>query len=312
MPVIDPYAYAKRMKRIRDAGKPVIYEYDELPLEFRRQVVYVLMDLFEKTFVLARDRRTRWEEIHKTFGKQMGLAALVNEGGTSEYQCLTFILREPDVEQILSLIEIAIRRIDAFIRSDFYPFKQRAFSILDNSISELNQHFQEHTLGYRYQYPPGEIVRMDSQYLHAEAVEPAVSLLYDEGFSGASDEFLQAHKHHREGNNKAAISSALNAFESAMKTICDIRGWKYDAQKATASALIRTLLDNNLIPSEMQSHFTGLRTTLEGGVPTIRNKFAGHGQGSEPVEVPDYLASYALHLTASNIVFLVEAHKASN
>ena len=309
MPVID--TFAKRMERARNAGKPVIYEYDNLSKKFRVQVVWVLRGLVEEIFVLPVDRSSLWEEIHKTFGREMGLAALVNEGGPSEHQCLNFILRDPDVEQILSLIEIAIRHIDAFIRSDFYLLKQRAFPILDSAISELNQRFQENAIGYQYQHPPGQIVRMDSQFLHAEVVEPAVSLLSDEGFTGALDEFLKAHKHYREGNNKEAISSALNAFESVMKTICEYRGWECDAQKATASALIRTLLDNNLIPSEMQSHFTGLRATLEGGVPTIRNKFAGHGQGSEPVEVPAHFASYALHLTASNIVFLVESHKAS-
>lgn len=309
MPIID--TFAKRMERARNAGKPVIYKYDELPEKFRGQVFYVLRDLIEEISVTGMERRTRWEEIHKTFGREIGLPDLVNEGGTSEYQCRNFILRYPDVEQILSLVEIAIRLTDAFIRNKPYVFSH-INSILNSAISELNQRFQENAIGYQYQNPPGEIVRVDSQYLHAEAVEPAVSLLYDEGFTGASDEFIEAHKHYREGDNKEAISSALNAFESAMKTICDIRGWKYDAQKATASALIRTLLDNNLIPSEMQSHFTGLRTTLESGVPAIRNRFAGHGQGSEPVEVPDYLASYALHLTASNIVFLVEAHKASN
>ena len=307
MPVID--THAKRMERDRNAGKPVIYKYDELSKKFRVQVVWVLRGLVGEIFVLPVDRSSFWEEIHKTFGEEMGLAALVNEGGTSESQCINFILMDPDVEQILSLIEIVIRHIDASIRSYFYPFKQRV-SVLDNVISVLNQRFQENAVGYQYQHPPGQIVRMDSQFLHAEVVEPAVSLLYDEGFTGALDEFLQAHKHYREGNNKEAISSALNAFESVMKTICEYRKWEFDAQKATASALIKTLLDNNLIPSEMQSHFTGLRTTLESGVPAIRNKFAGHGQGSEPVEVPDYLASYALHLTASNIVFLVEAHKA--
>ena len=304
MPVID--TFAKRMERARNAGKPVIYKYDELPEKFRVQVVYILRDLSNQVGAV------NWNRIRSDFGREIGRATLVNEGGTSERQCVNFILRDPDVEQILSLIEIAIRHIDDFIRSGFYLLKQRAFPILDSAISELNQRFQENELGYRYQYPPGQIIRVDSQYLHAEAVEPAVSLLHEAGFTGASEEFLDAHKHYREGNNKAAISSASNAFESAMKTICDIRGWKYAAQKATASALIRTLLANNLIPSEMQSHFTGLRTTLESGVPAIRNKFAGHGQGSEPVEVPDYLASYALHLTASNIVFLVEAHKASN
>ena len=305
MPVIEN-TFAERMERARNAGKPVIYKYDELPQKFRGQVVHILRGLINQI------GGGGWNQIHSTFGRAMGLFDLVDRGGTSEYQCLAFIIHSRDIEQILSLIEIAIRHIDDLIRSGFYLLKQRAFPILDSAISELNQRFQENAIGYQYQNPPGEIVRVDSEYLHVEAVEPAVSLLYDEGFSGALDEFLQAHKHCREGNNKAAIVSASNAFESAMKTICDIRGWKYDAQKATASALIRTLLDNNLIPSEMQSHFTGLRTTLEGGVPTVRNNFAGHGQGSEPVEVPDYLASYALHLTASNIVFLVEAHKASN
>ena len=306
MPVID--TFAKRMERARNAGKPVIYEYYELPEKFRVQVVYILGDLLNQIGAVD------WDGIHSAIGREMGVFDLVDEyyQHSTEEQCRIFILGSKDIEQILSLIEVAFILTDNSIKRKPYPLYYSDLPILNSAISELNQRFQENAIGYQYQNPPGQIVRVDSQYLHAEAIEPAVSLLYDEGFTGASDEFLQAHKHHREGNNKAAISSALNAFESAMKTICDIRGWKYDDQKATASALIRTLLDNNLIPSEMQSHFTGLRTTLESGVPAIRNRFAGHGQGSEPVEVPDYLASYALHLTASNIVFLVEAHKASN
>ena len=49
---------------------------------------------------------------------------------------------------------------------------------------------------------------------------------------------------------------------------------------------------------------------MEGGVPAVRNKDGGHGQGAEVREVPPGLAGYALHLTAANIVLLVEAHKA--
>lgn len=308
MRVID--TFAKRMKRARNAGKPVIYKYDVLPEKFRVQVVYILRDLLDAMDIGGWNNWNGWDRIHKAFGREMGLSVLVNEGGPSEYQCLNFIIRSRDIEQTLSLVEMAFMLTDTSIRREPYLFPYTASSILKGAISELNQRFQENAIGYQYQ--SGQIVRMDSQYLHVEAVESAVSLLHDEGFTGASDEFTEAHKHYREGNNKAAIASALNAFESAMKTICDIRGWEYDAQKATASALIKTLFDNNLVPSEMQSHFTGLRTTLESGVPAIRNKFAGHGQGSEPVEVPDYLASYALNLTASSIVFLVEAHKASN
>lgn len=43
------------------------------------------------------------------------------------------------------------------------------------------------------------------------------------------------------------------------------------------------------------------------GVPTARNKLSGHGQGPEIRVIPDYMASYVLHLTASTILFLGNA-----
>lgn len=81
---------------------------------------------------------------------------------------------------------------------------------------------------------------------------------------------------------------------------------------APAKRLIEAVLDNELVPRYMQSHFTGLRQTLEAGLPTARNKNSGHGQGLLTRPVPDYFAGYALHLAATNIVFLVEAHEALN
>ena len=57
----------------------------------------------------------------------------------------------------------------------------------------------------------------------------------------------------------------------------------------------------------MQSHFTALRSTLEAGVPTVRNRMSGHGQGTEEVMVPESVAAYALHLTASNVLLLTRA-----
>jgi hypothetical protein len=78
----------------------------------------------------------------------------------------------------------------------------------------------------------------------------------------------------------------------------------------TASKLIDVMMKNNIISQYMQAHFTSLITCLKSGVPTVRNKQAGHGQGTQPQHVPDYLASYVLHLTAANIVMLVEADKA--
>jgi hypothetical protein len=45
---------------------------------------------------------------------------------------------------------------------------------------------------------------------------------------------------------------------------------------------------------------------LESGIPTIRNKLGGHGQGQVPQRVDDEITRYALNLTGTNIIFLVE------
>jgi hypothetical protein len=73
---------------------------------------------------------------------------------------------------------------------------------------------------------------------------------------------------------------------------------------------IDTLFKNGLIPAELGSHFAGLRTAMESGLPTLSNRTSRHGQGAVPTQIPSYFAAYALHLMASNIIFLVEAHKA--
>jgi hypothetical protein len=46
--------------------------------------------------------------------------------------------------------------------------------------------------------------------------------------------------------------------------------------------LIKVVLDNGLVKTYMQEQLTGLRISLESGVPTIRNKEGGHGQGNTP------------------------------
>jgi hypothetical protein len=124
-------------------------------------------------------------------------------------------------------------------------------------------------------------------------------------------DLLKAHEHYRKGRNGEAMVGALKAFDSTIKAICDKNGWSYDGG-ATAKTLVKTVLDNGLVPKYMESHLAGLRNTLEAGLPTARNKNSGHGQGLLRRDIPGYLAGYALHLAATNMVFLVEAYEALN
>ncbi len=320
MPIFE--TFAKRKRKAENSGKPVIYRYDALPREFKVQVNYIWRDAIGNPLAFpasyfsnpVRSEKVQWwAEIHDSLARENGVSNLVSVPGTPQVSqrmehCVQFLHKSEDVDQVLSLIEISFRFIDTVIREIEHRNSLEGWSIAqlpDDAINELNYRFLEHAIGY--QYEAGQIVEVNSQYLHSETVEPAISLLHDAGFDGALQEFMRAHKHYRERNNKEAIAEALKAFESTMKTICDRRMWSY-SRNDTAIKLTGVLFDNHLIPLEMQSHFNSLRTTLESGVPTLRNRRAGHGQGSGTVEVPDYLAAYALHLTASNIVLLINAY----
>ena len=312
--------FAKRKRQAENADKPVIYSYDTLPRQFRVQVVQILTDTIGDPATaifpdVEQGPNQRWAMIHDTMAKEMGEFRLVRNLDPKQfgfkYPCAAFILNTQEVDDVLSLIELAFLSVEQTAEkypepSPFWGTKQAP----DDAISELNRRFREHSIGYQYQ--AGQIVRVDSLYLHSEAVEPAISLLHDQNFEGALQEFMDAHRHYREQRYKEAIANCGSAFESTMKAICDLRGWIYNPKRATASTLIEVLFNKDLIPAELKSHFTSLRTTLESGLPPVRNQAGrgAHGQGATSVDVPDYLAAYCLHLAASNIVFLVEAHNA--
>jgi len=300
--------FSKRMKRLSNHGQTDVYQYDELPRAFRVQLIHIWTDAIGPVQYKGKFSSQRWSEIQNTMAREKGVFSLGKADEHPFQQCQAFLL-QANTEDALDLIEITFRVIDRAVRR--LPLLNRRDTNItqdpDEAIKELNHRFREHGIGY--QFESGELMRVDSQFVHAEVVKPALALLHEAGFKGAQEEFLKAHDHYRHGRSKEAIAEALKAFESTMKAICAARKWPYPAT-ATAKALIDILFEKELIPAPMQSHFTALRTTLEAGLPTVRNKTSGHGQGAQPVVIPDYMAAYALHLAATNIVMLVQAHKA--
>ena len=272
MPVFK--TFAKRKKEAESAGKPVTYRYDYLPTEFKVQVILLWRDVLGAFPDHRRSMVTdHWNWVNNTLCREMGLFKLVPIGFRQNRieDCADFLLQNEDVDLALSLIELSFYRIDKVLRQQVIDL-HLAYAVklnFDDVLRELNYRFREHSIGY--QYEAGQLVSVNSQYLHSETVEPALNLLRDAGFEGALEEFMNAHGHYRERNYKEAIVNSSNAFESTMRTICDIRGWPYP-QNATSSKLIDILFDNDLVTTEMKSHFTSLRSTLASGVPAIRNK----------------------------------------
>ena len=311
MPIFP--TFTKREKARQRAGETDVYQYDSLPEPFRVQVIHIWKSSIGPYFVVdhwttppASNRH--WQTIHDVLARERGVFHLAAQHDNPFEACQKFILTT-DTGGAFDLIELSFRVIDRVVREQepYVNDQCRISQDPDGAIDELNHRFREHSLGY--QFVGGDLVRVDSQLLHQEAVKPAISLLAQEGFEGPNEEFMKAHEHYRHGRYEESISDALKAFESTMKAICDARKWAY-GPNATSKPLIRALLDNALIPSELESQFTALSSVLESGLPVVRNRMGGHGQGTTPRHVPGYMASYALHLAASNIVFLIEAYRA--
>jgi hypothetical protein len=303
-----------KLKRKQErAGQPVIFQYDEIPEKFRVQVTHIWKDAigpYSGRFGAPAGAKV-WEAIHDFVSRELGLPAL-GTGYNPAENCIEFLL-EQDTEQVLDIIQASFNFIEhCFGQYNGNPdWMQRNVGLScppDFAIAELNRYFLENDIGYQYQN--GRIIRIDSQYTHSEIVLPALQLLNEPEFKPAQDEFLKAHEDYRRGRYEGAMNEALKAFESTMKIIGENRGWPVDPN-AAASRLIQTCFEHQLIPTALQSHFTGLRTTLESGLPTVRNRYSGHGDGVRTVEVPGYLAQYALNLAASNIVLLINAHRVS-
>lgn len=301
--------YSKRQKRIR-GEVPDVYTYDELPKTLRVQIEYLIKQgLNPRGDLYAGRTHNTFSLIVSTLRKEYGVHRLAG----NEYreidpdkELFQFFELEENIERCLDVVEISIRAVDKFTRSFDYCSYRRYDENADDVIEELNARFKENGVGY--QFVDGEIIRIDSELVHKEAVKPAIRLLNTKDYAGPHEEFLSAYEHYRHGNNKEALNDCLKAFESTLKAICDKRGWTYKATD-TAKALIDVCLSNGLIPLFWQQQMTSLRSLLESSIPTGRNKLSGHGQGAVPQEVPDYLTAYMLHMTASTLVFLTTAEK---
>lgn len=294
--------FSKRQKKLR-GEVPDVYTYDEIPDPLRVQIIHIWSETLGR-------REAYYEIIVKTLCREYGLFKLP---GAKDYEdrdyineLSNFILQESDNEKVIDAIELSFRIIDKYTRSRDYSNKNNASEAADSAIKELNGRLKEHGIGY--QYIEGEIIKVDSQLIHTEIVKPALLLLHAKDYAGAQQEYLSAYEHYRHGKHKEALNDCLKAFESTMKIVCSKQGWGHDAN-ATAKVLIKICMNKGLIPSFWQNNYSSLISLLESSIPTGRNKLGGHGQGAEPISVPDYLVAYMLHMTASTIVFLVEAEE---
>jgi hypothetical protein len=293
--------FSKRHKRLRGEVADV-YQYKTVPYALRVQIVHIWRDAFGDQDGYRRGGQKVFKFIHQALCREYGQFNLGSQHDSDFDAVARFLLQTDDTEKVIDAIEMSFQVLDRVVRGKEYEYENIRVSA-DDAIAELNYRLREHGVGY--QYESGQIVRVDSQLIHSEVVRPALRFLAEDHLRGANDEFLSAHEHYRSRKYKECLNDCLKAFESTMKAICEKRRWTFSPND-TAKQLIEIIFANKLVPAFMQAHFTALRSTLESEVPTVRNRLAGHGQGSQESTVPESIASYALHLTAANIMLLAK------
>lgn len=303
--------YSNRQKELR-GEYPDVYQYEELPNKFKVQVTQIIIDTIGKkpsynqfghsTVSLS---EISFRRIHKILCKEYGVHSLaIVQGQTDIDAVLNFFMQTSSIEEAIDVIELTFRIINSFVRQNESEFKSQQSTIQTptDAIIELNARFKQHGVGY--EFVQNEIIRIDSSFLHSEVVKPTLhTLLLSPFLEGAKEEFLSAHSHYRHQRYKESLNDCLKAFESTLKAICIKHNWEHSPND-TSKRLLNICLTNGLVPAYMQEQFNQFLALLSSGVPTIRNKEAGHGQGTEVKNVSSDLVSYALHLTASNILFL--------
>jgi len=301
MAIIDLFSKRHSSKQGFD-----VFSYDSIPKELRVQVIHIWGDAIGNPSLEGPKRV--YLALHRLLGREYGVFYLSrNLYRKSDFNHLReFLLSCEDYARVCDVIELSFRVIENFAKHEAYQRDAKTTVTPKEAIDELNGRFLEHGIGYQYEC--GVLIRKDSELLHSEVVRPAFQLLNDKRFAGANDEFLKAHEHCRHRRWKETLNECLKAFESTMKCICDIRKWSYQ-KNDTAKRLIEVCLSHGLIPEFQLAQLSALRSLLETGVPTVRNKLSGHGQGAVPVTVSERYASYLLHLTATTIKFLIESGK---
>ncbi|MCA4921109.1 MAG: hypothetical protein ING82_16930 [Roseomonas sp.] len=311
--------YSKRVTRRSEDGGDV-YQYASFPYHVRVQLV-LLWERFiskdEKKFALI------CQKLREEYGcfSLLNLISLpqVSLSKTTPFldEVKFFFIHTRDVDQCLDVVEECAKAFCNTTKVESYGSQlgewgeNIAAQVKKEKIEFvkiLNARLREAQIGY--QFENGQIIRIDNQFIHADVVKPALSFISTNGFEGANHEFLEAHEKYREGDYTGSLIESAKAFESVLKIVLRKHG-QDDTAKDTASALLNKFFALNLLPSYLQKQFNDLKSLLQGGTPNVRNKEAAHGQGEEIREVPEYLAAYGLHQTASAILLIVKAHEAA-
>jgi hypothetical protein len=287
----------------RKSPPPEVLRYD-IPPDIRSRILFVLRDhAYEPHGGFNKLLEGVGNSLYKQYG---GLCEPMNAAARRS--------DHPVIEHFFSCNDkYALDFIEAYFQQPVYNGGQKG-------VDEINEIFHESGIGYeltpfvehpsetpffgrlrkRIEYEFPKVIRRSDQLVHQEIIEPTLNLLSDSRLRVANSEMLKAYSALRHGDLEDAITLAGSAFESLLKTICDIKGWSYDPNRDTCSKLIHICRDQGLFPP--------FYAPILEAVGTIRNKLSdAHGRGPKPqYQVSREYAEHMVQMTSSHMLLVAK------
>ncbi|HTR85284.1 MAG TPA: HEPN domain-containing protein [Reyranella sp.] len=298
MPMYE--TFSRRRDRAAKAQGPEVYVYDELPEPLVNQIVRICYEtmgyLSFQVGNSVMNAEGVWDHVESVIIREYGLKELPGDhhvdAGVDE-RVIGFFEQTEVNDHRLDAIEIIFRLI-----------AKSNLAGKEDAIKELNARFK--LAGIGYQFDGRDLIRLDSTVAHGEIVVPALTLLGRKGFEKADEQYRSAHKHYRHGEYPQAITEAGKAFESTLKAIYALKGWTYPAG-AAVSDLVKVGVKEGLFPDWLGNSLQTYVAMLKTGLLAVRNNSGAHGEAPDAKSAEDYLARFALHTSAANILLVAEA-----
>lgn len=309
--------YFRRMQRLR-GELPDYYTY-ELDQETRHKIVGIILD--HEYNRSGRDPLMQFRSIgpHEEFEtlvitleRELGRSISSAHSITDKLQDFLF---NCNVDEFLSVIELltSLKVHQIMVCRDDPEYYTEILENTNSFVDKINETFRVDKIGYelvRVNLPklPFIVVPFNSRYLHLETIKRPMSLMYDEEFKGALNEFEDALDEYRKEEYKDAIHKANNAYESTLKTILDLKNVEYTEYDKIPHLIDKIRDESDIIDPKLNSAFDSVWSVLKNGPLTIRNIVA-HGQGQEIKEIQKSYSDFVLRLVGTYIVFLIERYK---
>jgi len=310
--------FHRRMKSLK-GEIPDYYNYD-LDNKIRHKIIGTILDCHFCINAEPAFRRPGYDEfndfvvsLERTFGRNISVKYdVIDKIQDFMFHC--------SVDKFLSAIEILVtlkfnnmHRVYYRDHIENYTYKESNKETLSSLINTINEIFKIEKVGYEI-IPAGLdklpfiVVPFNSKYLYLETTKKPMSLMHNEDFKGALNEFEEALDEYRKGEYKDAILKATKSYESTLKTILDL---KLPSPSYSNSDNIPKLVDKikddaEIIDPNLQTVFDSFWSVIKNGPPNIRNLVGAHGQGLDIKKVEKSYADFVLRLSGTYIVFLIE------